>query len=154
MGDRGACLDSAATTSAVAALASAGIPVYVIGLPGASTYASLLDSLATAGGTALPASPKYYKVDSTSTSAALLATLKKIAAKIVATCEFKLKEAPKDPNLVNVYLDDVVLPQEPVNGWKIDGNTVTLLGSTCAKTLAGDVLDVRIITGCPTVGPR
>ena len=154
MGDRGACLDRAATTSAVAALASAGIPVYVIGLPGASTYASLLDSLATAGGTALPASPKYYKVDSTSTSAALLATLKKIAAKIVATCEFKLKEAPKDPNLVNVYLDDVVLPQEPVNGWKIDGNTVTLLGSTCAKTLAGDVLDVRIITGCPTVGPR
>ena len=147
------CLDSSATTSAVAALKAAGIPVYVIGLPGTATYASLLDSLAVSGGTALPTSPKYYRVDSTD-SAPLLATLKKISAKIVATCEFKLTKAPTDPNLVNVYLDEVVLPQEAVNGWKIDGPTVTLLGSACQKVLAGDVLGVRIITGCPTVGPR
>jgi hypothetical protein len=149
------CLDSAATQSAVAALKSAGIPVYVIGLPGTSNpaYANLLDQLALAGGTALPTSPKYYRVDSTN-SAVLLAALKKIAAQIVATCEFKLTTVPAQPNQVNVYFDEVVVPADPVNGWKIDGQTVTLLGDSCKKVLSGDVLDVRIITGCPTVEPR
>jgi hypothetical protein len=149
------CLDSAATVSAVAALKTAGIPVYVIGLPGTGnpTYASLLDTLASAGGTALPTSPKYYRIDS-SNSDVLLAALKKIAAQIVATCEFKLTMAPAQPNQVNVYFDEVVVPADPVNGWKIDGQTVTLLGDSCKKVLSGDVLDVRIITGCPTVQPR
>ncbi len=149
------CLDSAATQSAVAALKSAGIPVYVIGLPGTSNpvYANLLDQLAIAGGTALPTSPKYYRVDSTNNDV-LLAALKKIAAQIVSTCEFKLTTVPAQANQVNVYFDEVVVPADPVNGWKIEGQTVTLLGDSCTKVLAGDVLDVRIITGCPTVEPR
>jgi hypothetical protein len=147
------CLDSAATNSAVLALQSSGIPVYVVGLPGTATYGTLLDQLAASGGTALPGSPKYYKVDKSGTNT-LLPALKKIAAKIVATCEFKLKEPPKAPNLVNVYLDEVILPKDPANGWKIEGETVTLLGAACSKVLAGDVLDVRIIAGCPTIEPR
>lgn len=152
-GVREACLDSAATTKAVAALKAASIPVYVIGLPGTSAYAALLDQLAVAGGTALPTSPKYYNIESTSGNT-LLTSLKKIAAQIVATCEFKLTEAPAQANQVNVYLDEVVLPKDPVNGWKIEGPTVTLLGDACTKVLSGDVLGVRIITGCPTVEPR
>lgn len=154
-GVRESCLDGPATTSAVKALGAAGIAVYVIGLPGTSSpaYASLLDELAVSGGTALPTSPKYYRVDSTNETL-LLDTLKKIAAKIVATCEFKLKEAPLQTNQVNVYLDEVVVPKEPVNGWSIDGATVTLVGETCRRVMSGDVLDVRIITGCPTVEPR
>lgn len=147
------CLDSGPTASAVAALKAFGIPVYVIGLPGTSTYAALLDQLAVSGGTAQAGSPKYYKVD-TAGESALLAALKKIAARIVATCEFKLKEAPASANLVNVYLDEKVVPKDPINGWKIDGATVTLIGQSCEKVLAGDVLDVRIIAGCPTVEPR
>lgn len=153
-GVRESCLDSAATESAVAALKAAGIPVYVIGLPGTAAYASLLDALAVSGGTALTSSPKYYSIASTADNTALLKALKQIAAKIVATCEFTLKEAPKQENQVNVYLDEVVLPKDPVNGWSIDGATVTLLGQSCDKVLSGDVLDVRIITGCPTVEPR
>ena len=152
-GFREACLDAAATNSAVLALKSAGIPVYVVGLPGTAAYGSLLDELAVTGGTALASSPRYYKVEK-ATENALLGALKKIAAKIVATCEFQLKEAPTAPNLVNVYFDEVILPKDPANGWKIDGKTVTLLGSACSKVLAGDVLDVRIIAGCPTVEPR
>ena len=154
IGDNQSCFDSGPTATAVAALKAAGIPVFVIGLPGTSTYATFLDPLAEAGGTALATSPKYYAVDSTANSASLLANLKKIAAKIVATCDFTLKVTPPDPNLVNVYLDEVVLPKEPVNGWKIDGAKVTLLGTACSRVLNGDVFDVRIITGCPTVGPR
>ena len=152
-GFRESCLDAPATNSAVLALKAAGIDVYVVGLPGTATYGALLDQLAVSGGTALPTSPKYYRVDSSGDNQ-LLVALKKIAAKIVATCEFKLKEAPKDPSKVNVYLDEVILPKDPVNGWKIESGTVTLLGSACAKVLAGDVLDVRIIAGCPTVEPR
>jgi hypothetical protein len=154
-GAQESCLDSAPTQSAVAALKAAGIPVYVIGLPGTSNpvYANLLDQLAVAGGTALPTSPKYYRIDSTN-SPVLLTALKKIAAQIVATCEFKLTMAPAQANQVNVYFDEVVVPADPVNGWKIDGQTVTLLGDSCKKVLSGDVLDVRIITGCPTVLPR
>jgi hypothetical protein len=154
-GVRESCLDSGATVSAVSALKAAGIPVYVVGLPGTSTpaYATLLDELAVAGGTALQSSPKYYKVG-TANDTALLVALKKIAAQIVATCEFKLNETPAQANQVNVYLDELVVPKDPVNGWKIEGATVTLLGDSCTKVLAGDILDVRIITGCPTVEPR
>ena len=142
--------------SAVTALKSAGIPVYVIGLPGTSNpvYANLLDQLAVSGGTALPTSPKYYRSRLDRTPTSLLAALKKIAAQIVATCDFKLTMPPAQPNQVNVYFDEVVVPEDPVNGWKIDGQTVTLLGDSCKKVLGGDVLDVRIITGCPTVQPR
>lgn len=153
-GVRESCLDGAATLSAVSALRTAGFPVYVIGLPGTAAYGNLLDQLAVNGGTALPASPKYYKIASTADNSALLKSLKQIAAKIVATCEFELKEAPTQANQVNVYLDEVVLPKDPANGWKLDGSTVTLLGQACDKVLSGDVLDVRIITGCPTVEPR
>jgi hypothetical protein len=154
-GFRESCLDSDATKSAVIALKAAGIPVYVVGLPGTSApvYASLLDELATAGGTAQPTSPKYFKVASANDNT-LLTSLKKIAAQITATCEFKLTDTPAQANQVNVYLDELVLPKDPVNGWKIEGPTVTLLGDACNKVLAGDILDVRIITGCPTVEPR
>ncbi len=148
-----ACLDAVDTTNAVAALKAAGIPVYVVGLPGTALYASLLDTLAESGGTALAASPRYYRVDSAA-GGDLLSALKKIAAKITATCEFKLKDPPRAPNLVNVYLDEVVLPKDPTNGWVIEGDTVTLVGAACSKVMAGDVLGVRVIAGCPTTLPR
>ncbi len=144
------CLDSQATSTAVKAISQAGYPVYVVGIPGSAPYASLLDDLAVAGGTALPSSPKYYRVDTVS-NAALLGTLRKVAAKIVATCTFQLKQAPQNPDLVNVYLDEVILPRDPVNGWTITGSTVTLVGSACAEVTNGDVLGVRIIEGCPSV---
>jgi hypothetical protein len=77
--------------------------------------------------------------------------LKKIAARITSTCTFTLKTPPANPGLVNVYLDEVVLPQDPTNGWKLEGATVTVLGAACDRIMNGDVLDVRVISGCPTV---
>lgn len=147
------CLDDTATRSAVSALKAAGIPVYVVGIPGSAAYGSLLDDLAVLGGTAQTGTPKYYRID-TASETDILSALKRVAAQIVATCEFTLKETPGDPNLVNVYLDEKILPKDPLNGWRIDGPTVTLLGAACQSILAGDVFDVRIIAGCPTVGPR
>ena len=92
-------------------------------------------------------------VDSAS-EATMLATLKKVAAKITATCTFDLNEDPADASLVNVYVDDAILPFEPVNGWTIQGKTVTLVGSARSRVMNGDVLDVRIIAGCPRVEPH
>jgi hypothetical protein len=152
-GYRENCLDDSATLSGIQALRSEGIQTYVVGLPGSATYASFLDQAAIAGGTAQTGTTKYFRVDATN-EATLLTALKKIAAQIVATCVIELNEPPRDPNLVNVYLDEVVLPFNPADGWSIDGKTVTLTGAACQRVLSGDVLGVRVIAGCPRVEPR
>ena len=145
-----ACLDAAPTTDAVAALATAGMPVYVVGVPGSAPYASLLDELAMAGGTARGSEPQYYAIGSAD-QADLLAALSSIAAKITGTCTLTLNAAPPDPGLVNVFFDEVPLPETGPDGWKLDGTTVTVQGASCAKILGGAVLDVRVVAGCPTV---
>jgi hypothetical protein len=146
----GDCLDGAATIDAVAALSAAGVPTYVIGVPGSGPYASLLDSIAVAGGTARSGSPRYYNVDSTD-AAAFASALAKVAAKITATCVLLLESPPQDPTQVNVYLDDVVVPSDPANGWVLKGSTVTLTGTVCDRVMSGEVLDLRVIAGCATV---
>jgi hypothetical protein len=147
------CLDAQPTVDAVAALAAKNVPTYVIGIPGSGPFAGLLDQLATAGGTARGASPMYYRVDSTD-EAAFAATLAKVAAKITATCTFPLAKIPDDPNLINVFVDDVPVPNDPVDGWTLWGDTVTLDGKTCDRVLAGDALSVRVVEGCPTITPN
>lgn len=149
----GLCLDGDATISAISRLKSANVPTFVIGVPGSQTYSNLLDRMAQAGGTAQQGAPAYYRVDKAD-KADLVAALRKVAAKIVATCTYDLREAPPDVNKLNVYLDEKVVPKDPTNGWKVDGKTVTLLGDTCDKVLRGDVLGVRIILGCPTIEAR
>lgn len=147
------CLDSTATVDAVAALKAAGIPVYVIGIPGSAPYASLLDQMATAGGTARASEPLYYSVGSTDATA-LEDALAQVAAKITATCTFPLSPSPPDPALLNIYFDGVVVPQDAQNGWTYDGTTLSLTGSACDEVLSGKVLNLRVIAGCPTVVPR
>jgi hypothetical protein len=144
------CLDAQPTIDAVTALATAGIPVYVVGIPGSLPYADVLDQLAVAGGTARGSEPQYYAVD-TADQAAFLAAMSKIAAKIAGSCTITLDQPPPDPSLINVFLDGNVLPQSGPNGWTLSGNTVTILGTSCDAITNGDVLDVRVVAGCPTV---
>jgi hypothetical protein len=154
------CNDGPATESAVASLAAAGIPVYVVGVPGSAPYADILNQMAIAGGTAQSGSvgdgglvdggtTAYYAVDSAGVDA-FNAAISEIAAKITATCTLPLQSMP-DPSMVNVFLDEKPVPPDPVNGWSIDGSTITLLGTTCQEVLTGQVIDVRVIAGCPTV---
>src|SRR5262249_39088811 len=63
------CLDDDATSAAIADLARAGIPTFVIGVPGSVPYAAALERMAVAGGTALAESPRYYRVDTVGTDA-------------------------------------------------------------------------------------
>jgi len=145
-----ACLDAQPTIDAVTALATTGIPVYVVGVPGSSPYATLLDELAMAGGTARGSEPQYYAVDTTD-QAALYSAMSKIAAKIAGSCVLTLDQVPPDPLLLNVFLDGTALPQAGPDGWTLDGTIVTILGASCDEITAGDVLDVRVVAGCPTV---
>lgn len=145
-----ACLDAQPTLDAVTQIAAAGIPVYVVGVPGSAPYATLLDELAQAGGTARGSEPQYYAIDSADQTA-LAAAISSIAAKITGSCTLDLDNVPPDPGLVNVFLDEHVLPQDGPDGWTMNGATVTISGASCQKILNGDVLDVRIVAGCPTV---
>jgi hypothetical protein len=145
-----ACLDAQPTLDAVTALAAAGIPVYVVGVPGSKPYADLLDQLAMAGGTARGSEPQYYAVD-TADESALFSAMSKIAAKIAGTCSLTLNQAPPDPSLINVFLDGAVLPQSGPNGWTLDGAVVSILGTSCDAIMNGDIIDVRVVAGCPTV---
>lgn len=148
------CLDATAARVAVTGIAQKGVPVYVVGVPGSAPYANLLDDLADRGGTAqVGTAQKYYRVD-TASEAALSKTLRTVAAKIVATCEIDLSKEPSDPNKVNVYLDEVLLPKADENGWTRDGKHITLTGTACDRVKSGEVLDVRVIAGCPTVNPN
>jgi hypothetical protein len=144
------CLDEAPTINAVAALANAGVPVFVVGVPGSENYAAVLDKLAVAGGTARGSEPQYYAVD-TADQAAFLAAMSTIAAKIAGSCTLTLNQAPPDPSLINVFLDGNVLPQSGPDGWTLSGTTVTILGASCQAITDGNVLDVRVVAGCPTV---
>jgi hypothetical protein len=143
--------------AAVRTLANAGVPVYVIGVPQSEPYAALLDQLAQAGGTARGSEPQYYAA-SASDPSELLTALKKIAAQITGTCTLTLSAAPPDPSLVNVILDGALLKQSGPDGWTLttahaDGGAqsiVTVLGASCQRILDGDVLEVRVVVGCPT----
>jgi hypothetical protein len=154
-GAQGGCVDTGPTVSAVAALKAQNIPTYVIGLPGSEAYASVLDQVATAGGTARASEPLFYNVTTTD-AAALEAALSQIAAKITATCTFPLTPPPQDSAKINVYFDNAVVPKDPVNGWTYDDSsaTLTLVGNACNEVLSGAVLNLRVIGGCPTVAPR
>jgi hypothetical protein len=145
-----ACLDSQPTIDAVAAIAAVGIPVYVVGVPGSAPYANLLDKLALAGGTARGSEPQYYAID-TADQTVFQSVLSTIAAKITGTCTLTLDNVPPEPGRVNVFFDERVLPQSGPDGWVLNGSEVTILGASCQKILAGAVLDVRIVAGCPTI---
>jgi hypothetical protein len=145
-----ACLDVQPTLDAVSAIASANMPVYIIGVPGSAPYANLLDQLAVAGGTARGTEPQYYAID-TVDQTALQTVLANIAAKITGTCTLTLDNPPPEASLVNVFLNEKPLPQAGPDGWTLDGSVVTIEGKSCDEILQGSVLDVRVVAGCPTV---
>jgi hypothetical protein len=170
------CLDSDATVAQIAALHDQGVSTYVIGIPGSAPYASLLNAMATAGGTARAADPLYYDVPNLSELGTVLAS---IATEVVLTCNFVLEQPAAVPDRVNIYFDrDQVLYDEQ-NGWTwraatpvadagaddggaetdggdaqaplLDYTRFDLHGAACDKLMSGQVNDVRVAFGCPTV---
>jgi hypothetical protein len=151
-GGASSCLDSQPTIDAVTALNASGFPVYVIGVPGSGPYGALLDELAIAGagGPDAGGASHYYAAD-TADQALFAKAISQIAAQLTGGCTVQLDNTPPDPMLVNVFLGGKVLPQLGPDGWTLDGTTVTIEGASCQSILNGEVLDVRVVAGCPVV---
>ncbi len=143
------CVDREASVSAVAALADAGVRTFVIGIPGTEIFAELLDELAIAGGTARSGSERaYYDIDDVTT---LTETLRDIGDTVSTSCEITLEKAPPQPELLNVYFDAELIESNPDDGWTYEPRMVTLHGTACDRLQSGDVVQVQIVAGCPTV---
>jgi hypothetical protein len=113
----------------------------------------------------------YFEVDpsgsSTATQAAFEAAINAIRGKVVSilSCTFKLTGTDAgmiDPSKVNVVVNGMTVPPDPVNGWTYDNPTnptsVTLHGTSCAEVTgsgaeAGATASVSIELGCATVPP-
>lgn len=142
------CIDGPASVGQVEDLAAAGVPTYVVGIPGAEVFSDVMNQLAIAGGTARSGPVAFF--DTTDTDE-LTETLRTIGGEIAQSCELSLKQRPQDSNLFNVYFDAAVIPRDPANGWSLTGDIVRLHGNACAQVSRGDVSEIRMISGCTTV---
>ncbi|XXX82412.1 vWA domain-containing protein [Sorangium sp. So ce134] len=148
-----ACLDDARTAQQVRDLRAAGIKTFVVGIPGTTAYADVLDELAAEGGTATSeSSPRYFEVVD---AASLGETLTGITRDLVRSCELALEAEPPDRAKVNVYIDGEVLPKAGDDGWDYDDSTtpptLVIKGATCEHVKSVGVESVRVEFGCPTV---
>lgn len=146
------CLDRDGALSAVSSLASAGVKVVIVGIPGTDFYGPLLDTLAVAGGAPRPTAPRYYRVGDLDEIETIFTAIGK---DVVVSCDFTLAQKPEDPSLVNLYFDDEIIPSDGADGWTYTGDTsLTVHGKACADLQAGAVGNVVLYVGCPTVGPK
>jgi len=146
MGD---CVDADASEAAVADYEKAGVDTFVVGMPGSEAYRAVLNRLATAGNTARPGNPAYYAVTDTDE---LSQALRAIGAQVAISCDLPLSKVPEDPDLVNVYFDDRVVAKSDDDGWRYTGDSsIQLVGAACDTLSSGNVLNVQVLSGCPTV---
>jgi len=146
------CLDDVATVSAATQLSTAGVPVYVLGIPGTQQWESVMQDIAEAGDT-----QQWYNAQNT---ADIQAALEDIAGKIVS-CTFDINweelNEDVDPDMVNWYFDDEVVKKDEARkeGWNYteddNNDSVTFYGSFCDKLKNGEVENIKAKFGCPTV---
>lgn len=147
------CLDATRVVNEVEQLRDAGIITLVVGIPGSEPYADVLDALAEAGGAkASDDSPKYFKVEDPD---ALTRALSDLSLNLIKSCELQLETEPPDVLKINVYLDDLVVPQSGEDGWELDSSsapsTIRLKGATCAELETNGAGSIRVEFGCPTI---
>lgn len=135
----------------VQAMASRGIPTFVVGLPGASGAKVLMD-LADAGGTGNYLLP--------SDEAELQQELAQIASNSLDQCVFQLSPPPSDPTQVHLVVTTSgsgqtyqIAPDAGGGGWALSNanQTATLLGSTCATAEDGGYSQIEFDYGCVSV---
>lgn len=162
--------DNEAMVARIAAAAAAGIPTYVIGVPGSQSFREILSRMASAGGTARAGcsdtGPLYCHYDLTDPGLDFAMGLRDALAAIgeaVISCEYEIPENPDgafDESRVNVVIveDDGredTIPRDTgrANGWDYsdDRTRIILHGAACdrAEALRGGRIDVQF--GCPTI---
>jgi hypothetical protein len=154
-GEGAYCLDDAAVLEQLEALAAAGIPTFVVGIPGTEKYAEYLESFAVAGGVTNPdAPPSYYAVSASGGVEQLTQTFVDITTHLVRSCDVDLGEAPREKQLVNVAVDCEIVPFAEGAGWDISPEQPTQLviaGEACEKLRTEGAQRVDVVYGCQTV---
>lgn len=138
------CLDDDATIQQLEALSQAGVAAYVIGMPGSSTYATVLDRMAEAAGTARDDSERrYYQVEDADQ---LVTTLTELSSRVLVDCSVVLHAPPRDRSLVSVQAGE---RDVAASDWQwLDEQTVELLGQTCDLWQAGELPLIRVTEQC------
>ena len=150
-GGGGNVSDAAGAEAAVTMAATAGIPVFVVGVGNVTAAQMTLDQLATNGGRAQATEPLYYPVSNT---ADLVAVLTKIGGQITS-CSFSLGKAPPDPTNIAVYAyvgtTSTRLAQSMTNGWEYGAGmtSIELFGAACDAVKAKTTTNVQAVFGCP-----
>ncbi len=149
------CGDPTAAVGVIAGMHGRGIRTHVVGLPGASSGAALLDQMALAGGTGAYVEP--------ANASALQAELASIATSTIDDCAFTLDPPPPDESDVHLLVGEGAdaglseVPRGP-DGWSLsdDLGTATLEGATCERAKAGELDAIKLVYGCPDhfVNPR
>lgn len=151
------CLDDVGVIQALSDLRHAGIPTFVVGLPGTDQYAVYLEQFADAGGVPSSGATKYYAVTQSQGVQGLTDVFDTITTQLVRSCEIPLSEPPTKTSLVNVAIDcDVVAPtSSDGSGWHLDDQNapteVILEGPVCDHLQTDGARRVDVIFGCPTV---
>ncbi len=146
----GNCIDDTHSENVIAHLSEAGIRTFVVGMPGSEEFAGVLDGMARAGDTARPdAETNYYSV---SDIEGLTHSLFEIGSAVSLSCSFRLRQAPPDPDLLNVYFDNDLVELDDENGWSYQGDaTIELHGNSCDVLKGGGVSQLQVVAGCPTL---
>lgn len=159
--------DEEALVARVEEAAMAGIPTFVIGVPGSQSFRGVLSQLASAGDTARRdcsnSGPTYCHFDLTDAGLDFGGALREALATIgesLLSCEYVIPANPDgafDPLRVNVRINtggaDETIPRDETReaGWDYDDamERVELFGEACTR--ARDAETLEILFGCPTI---
>jgi len=150
------CLDGDRVIAELNALKLAGVKTFVVGIPGTEAYKPWLDQFAEAGGVVNPAGPdKYFSVSASGGVAGLTAVFSVITGSLITSCRIDLDRAAPDPNQINVYVDEVPVPQGGADGWDYDGTSsppsILIKGRTCDAVTTKGARVITVAYGCPTI---
>lgn len=133
----------------VRSLTGKNIKTFVVGF-GSDVDANMLSNMAVAGGTARNGTPRYYQADDQTT---LNAAFNAIAMGAIG-CDFKLAQAPPDPDKIFVYVNGQAIPRDTTKkiGWDYSSpanDRLTLYGTVCDAVANDPAAKIQIIYGCP-----
>ena len=154
------CLDDTEVLAMINALKAAGIPTFVVGIPGTEAYRTYLNQFAIAGGVPnTGGTDSYFAVDTSGGTAGLVEVFTNITRKLVTSCDIQLTQNPPSKDEMNVAINcEVLAPSNPDgSGWTLNEatqpNTVVLAGPVCDWIKTNGAERIDILYGCPTIPP-
>jgi len=152
------CVDDQSVTAEIEKLRVAGIPTFVVGIPGTEDYADYLDAFALAGGVPQQGGDRdYFAVSAARGVTGLTEVLSTITTNLVRSCEVLLPTPPPNTGRVNVAIDCQVLRpmEDDGSGWMFDDvanpTSVTVFGPACDRLRSSGARRIDVVYECRTV---